>query len=147
VQLAHAARVEAHVDAGYALGDAELSFGDLPRPAAALLPDVRIRIGEAQVRQGAVIGRGRIDHVGILQLAHEIARSRIGSADARRAARFNFGRGGALGAQKRACADSGSGQNIASGCGGHQVLPRGFIVHTERPEIRRVEAGGRSARR
>jgi hypothetical protein len=41
MQLAHAAGVEPHVDAGDLLGDAELALGDLAGPAAALEPHVR----------------------------------------------------------------------------------------------------------
>ncbi len=114
MQFPHAAGVEPHVHAGDAFGNAELSFGDLSRPAAAFLTDVRIRVGKAEVRQGAMIGGRRVDHVGILLLAQQVARSRVGPADAALAAWLDLVRDGPLGANERACADGGAGQNIAS---------------------------------
>jgi len=83
MQLAHAAGVEPHVDAGDLLGDAELALGDLAGPAAALEPHVRGRERKLQVRHGAVIGRRRHIDVRILQFERNVARSGIGAAASR----------------------------------------------------------------
>ena len=64
VQLPDAAGIQAHVHAGDALRHAQLAFGNLARPAAALLPDMRVGKGEAQVGKRAVIGRGRTSRSG-----------------------------------------------------------------------------------
>jgi hypothetical protein len=83
MQLAHAAGVEPHVDAGDLLGDAELALGDLAGPAAALEPHVRRRERKFQVRHRSVIGRRGHEDVGVLQLKRNVARPRIGAAPPR----------------------------------------------------------------
>jgi len=83
MQLAHAAGVEAHVDAGDLLGDAELALGDLAGPAAALEPHVRRREREFQVRHRAVVGGRRDEDVGVLHFDRDVARTGIGAAPAR----------------------------------------------------------------
>jgi len=79
MQLAHAAGVEAHVDAGDLLGDAELALGDLAGPAE---PHVRGREGEFQVRHRAVVGGRRDEDVGVLHFDRNVARPGIGAAPA-----------------------------------------------------------------
>ena len=124
MQLAHAAGIQPHVHAGDALGDAELAYRHLARPAAALLPHVRVGKGEAQVGQGAVIGGRRIEHVGILLLAQPVARPRIRPADAGFAARLDLVRNSALGAEDRAAGDGSAGQHLASRWDRHGFLHR-----------------------
>jgi hypothetical protein len=80
MQLTHAAGIQAHVDAGDILGNAELARRHLPGPAAPFQPHMRVREGEAQVRQTAVVGRRRKEQVGVLPISHEVARARIGAA-------------------------------------------------------------------
>jgi len=83
MQLAHAAGVEPHVDAGDLLGDAELALGDLAGPAAALEPHVRRRERELEVRHGAVVGGRRDEDVGVLHFDRKVAWPGIGAAPAR----------------------------------------------------------------
>ena len=59
MQLAHAAGIEPHVDAGDVLGNAELAHRHLPGPAAAFLPHMGVGEREAQIGQRAVIGGRR----------------------------------------------------------------------------------------
>ncbi len=80
MQLAHAAGVQPHVHAGNGLGDAQLAHGNLAGPAAGLQPHMSVGKREAQIRQGAVIGRGRHQQIRILPVAHQIARAGIGAA-------------------------------------------------------------------
>ena len=100
MQLAHATRVQAHVHAGNVLGDAEFARRHLPGPTARLQSDVGIIEREAQVRQRAVVGGGWDKQIGILGIAHEIARPGIGASAARalrlrhRPARLCTGGGG-----------------------------------------------------
>src|SRR5258708_19088881 len=82
MKLAKGAGIEAHVDAGDVLGNPELPHRDLAGPAAGLLPHMRVREREAQIRQRPVIGRGWVEHVGVLQIPEEVARTGIGPATA-----------------------------------------------------------------
>ena len=83
MQLAHAAGVEPHVDAGDLLGDAELALGDLAGPAAALEPHMRRRERELEIRHRAVVGGRRDVDVGVLRFDRKVARPRIGAAPPR----------------------------------------------------------------
>ena len=125
VKLAHPARIQPHVHAGDCFRNAQLSRGDLPSPAAARLPNMRIGEGKPEIRQSSRIGCRRIEEIRILSFPGNIARDRIGAADARRPARLGNLVGGSDGgcAEKRACADSCAGQKIASSCGVHHVPP------------------------
>jgi hypothetical protein len=109
MQFAHAAGIEAHVDAGDVLGDAKLALGDLARPAAAFLAHMRVGKRKAQIGQRAMIGGWRVEDVGILAVAQKVARTGIGAANARSAARLGnlvralgFGGGGCCDA-RNAC--------------------------------------------
>ena len=73
MQLAYAAGVQPHVHAGDVLGDAKLARGHLAGPAAGLQPHVRIGEREAQVRQRAVIGRGRESRSGFCRSRRDCA--------------------------------------------------------------------------
>ena len=66
VQLADAAGVQPHVHAGDGFRNAELACGDLARPAAARLPDMRVREGKPQIGRRSGIGRRRVQQVRIL---------------------------------------------------------------------------------
>jgi hypothetical protein len=83
MQLAYAAGIQPHVDAGDVLGHAELAHRHLPRPPAGLKPHMRIGEREAQVGQGAVIGRGRDQQIGVLPVPHKITRTGVGAAATR----------------------------------------------------------------
>ncbi len=77
VQLAHSARLEAHVHASQRLRDRQLPLRDLARPAAVLQPVVRVGEGELEVGKGAVVGLWRHEYVRVLAVAHGVARTRI----------------------------------------------------------------------
>jgi len=102
VQLAHAAGVQAHVDAGNVLGDSELALRNLAGPAAAFQAHVGLRKRKLQVRYRAVIGRRRHIDVRVLQLERNVARPGVGTAAswthrlrcaARRSGRLRIGGG------------------------------------------------------
>jgi hypothetical protein len=80
MHLTHTAGIEPHVHTGDILGNAELARGHLTGPAARLQPHVRVGEREAQIRQRAVIGRGRDEQVGVLPVPHDVARAVIGAA-------------------------------------------------------------------
>jgi hypothetical protein len=83
VQLAHAAGVQAHVDAGNVLGDSELALRHLAGPAAAFQSHVGLGKRKLQVRHRAVIGGRRHIDVRVLQLERNVARPGIGAAASR----------------------------------------------------------------
>ena len=93
MQLAHAAGIEPHVDAGDVLGNAELAHRHLPGPAARLQAHVGVVERKAQIRQRAVIGGRRRDDVRVLAGADRISRTRIGAAFAG-TGRLRHGRSG-----------------------------------------------------
>src|ERR1700691_3461544 len=72
VKLADAARVQPHVHAGDCFRNAKLPRGDLPRPAAARLPDMRIGEGKPEIRQSSRIARRRIEEIRILSLQGDV---------------------------------------------------------------------------
>ncbi len=80
MQLTNAAGIEPHVHAGNVFGDAEFARRDLPGPAGGFEAHVRVFEGEAEVRQRAVVGRRRRQHVGVLASANWILRTGIAAA-------------------------------------------------------------------
>ena len=82
MQLAHAAGIEPHVDAGDVLGNAELAHRHLPGPAARLQTHMGVVEREAQIRQRAVVGGRRREDVRVLAGTDRILRTRIGAAAA-----------------------------------------------------------------
>src|SRR3984957_1359024 len=126
VKLADAARVQPHVHAGDRFRNAKFPRGDLPSPAAARLPDMRIGEGKPEIRQSSGIGRRRIEEIRILSFPRNVAWDRVRAANARRPARLGSLLGGASGgcAEKRACADRGR-ENIPSRELTHHDLPFG----------------------
>src|ERR1700728_474744 len=81
VKLADAARVQPHVHAGDCFRNAKLPRGDLTRPAATRLTNMRIGEGKPEIRQSPRIGRRRIEEIRILSFPGDVARKRIGAAD------------------------------------------------------------------
>jgi hypothetical protein len=86
---------------------------------------MRIGEGKPKIRQSSRIGRRRIEEIRILSFPGHVSRDRIRAADAGHPAGLRNLLGGASGgcAEKRACAHSCAGQEIASGCGVHHVPP------------------------
>ena len=77
VKLTDAARVQPHVHAGDCFRNAKLPRGDLPSPAAARLPNMRIGEGKPEIGQSSRIGCRRIEEVRILSFPGNVARDRI----------------------------------------------------------------------
>jgi len=119
MQLAHAAGGEAHVDARDGLGDRQLAFGHLARPAAVAHLHVRVGKGEPQVRDRAMIGRRRLQEVRILRFARRIARAKdrraLVSLDGRRRG-FLLLRHGAAGRDQRRTRDERASTRLRHGC-------------------------------
>jgi len=85
VELAHAAGVQAHVDAGDGRRHRELAHRDLPRPSARFEALMGVREREAQVGKRSVIGGRRDEDVGVLTIPFEVTRARVRAAMARSA--------------------------------------------------------------
>src|SRR6266446_7780731 len=86
MQLAHAAGVESHLNAGNRFRDTKLPLCHLTGPAAVGLSHMRVRERETEVRRGAGIGGRRIEHVRVLTLADCVVRGGIVTAYSRRPA-------------------------------------------------------------
>ncbi|SFB41777.1 hypothetical protein SAMN05216312_107278 [Cohnella sp. OV330] len=80
VQLAHAARDEAHVDAGQRRRDRQIPHGNLPGPSAVVQLHVRIRKRELHVGQQTGVRGGRHEHIRIFQIPQHVAGSEVGTA-------------------------------------------------------------------
>src|SRR5882724_2835900 len=86
MQLAHAAGVESHLNAGNRFRNTKLPLCHLTGPAAVGLAHMRVGKRETQVRRRAGIGGRRIEHVRVLTLADCVVWGGIGTADSRRPA-------------------------------------------------------------
>src|SRR6476660_1489848 len=123
MQLAYAAGVEPHLNAGNRFRNAKLPLCDLTGPAAVGLSHMRVGKREAEVGRRAGIRGWRIEHVRVLTLADCVVRGGIGTADARRPAWLKhliagLGRGDGCGCQHAA----------GNGCR-CQHIPAGEFTH------------------
>src|SRR5713226_3972218 len=80
MQLAHAAGIESHLNAGNRFRDTKLPHRHLTGPAAVRLSHMRVSKREAEVRRRAGIRGGRIEHVRVLTLAGCVVWGGIGTA-------------------------------------------------------------------
>jgi hypothetical protein len=80
MQFANPAGIQAHVHAGDVLGNRKFPHRNLAGPAAGLQPHMGVGERKPQIGQGTVIGGGWNEQIGVLAVAPEVARTRVGAA-------------------------------------------------------------------